>query len=196
MTPYITEILEQIDADPSLLETKYKDNYAVRTTLQYAFDKNIKMLLPEGIPPYKPDAAPLGMTPANYYQQVKKFYIFNRADLQPLRREQLFIQLLEGLHPSEAELCCLIKDQNLSTKYKNITADLVVKAGVVAEDNVFRQPVVQRKKATGGKTLVVNLSDTAGTKDGIQAPEQTKDVSPEGTPVKRGRGRPKKVKAE
>ena len=30
----------------------------------------------------------------------------------------MFIQMLEGLHPKEAELLCLVKDKNLSNMYK------------------------------------------------------------------------------
>ena len=35
-----------------------------------------------------------------------------------LKREQLFIQLLEGLHESEAEIVCLAKDGLLQTKFR------------------------------------------------------------------------------
>ena len=35
-----------------------------------------------------------------------------------MKREQLFMQLLEGLHPDEAEIICLVKDKNLKKKYK------------------------------------------------------------------------------
>ena len=38
--------------------------------------------------------------------------------LRPMKREQLFMQLLEGLHPDEAEIICLVKDKNLNKKYK------------------------------------------------------------------------------
>ena len=38
--------------------------------------------------------------------------------LRPVKREQLFMQLLEGLHPDESEIICLVKDKNLKKKYK------------------------------------------------------------------------------
>ena len=38
--------------------------------------------------------------------------------LRPVKREQLFLQLLEGLHPDEADIVCLVKDKNLTEKYK------------------------------------------------------------------------------
>ena len=44
-----------------------------------------------------------------------------------LRRETMFINILSGLHPLEAEILCLCKDKKLSTKYK-ITKELVAEA--------------------------------------------------------------------
>ena len=44
-----------------------------------------------------------------------------------LRRESMFINLLEGLHPLEAEIICLCKDKELGEKYK-ITQDVVAEA--------------------------------------------------------------------
>jgi len=38
--------------------------------------------------------------------------------LSKTRRETMFIQMLEGLHPDEADLVCLIKDKNLTSRYK------------------------------------------------------------------------------
>ena len=42
-------------------------------------------------------------------------------------RETMFIQILEGLHPQEAEILCLVKDKGLRTKYK-VTLDNVKEA--------------------------------------------------------------------
>ena len=44
--------------------------------------------------------------------------------LSSLRRESMFIQLLEGLHPEEADIICLVKDGQLNKKYK-LTRDIV-----------------------------------------------------------------------
>ena len=40
----------------------------------------------------------------------------------------MFIQMLEGLHPKEAEIICLIKDKNLKELYPKITYDIVKEA--------------------------------------------------------------------
>lgn len=64
-------------------------------------------------------------------KEFKRFYNFIKGgndSLAPLRRETMFIQILEGLHPIEAEILCLVKDKKLETKYNKITKDLVSEA--------------------------------------------------------------------
>jgi hypothetical protein len=63
-------------------------------------------------------------------RECKHFYHFIRGGnngLTSIRRETMFINLLEGLHPLEAEIVCLVKDKKLSDKYK-ITQDVVAQA--------------------------------------------------------------------
>ena len=53
--------------------------------------------------------------------EYTKLYNFIRGgndQLNGLRRETMFIQILEGLHPLDAEILCLVKDKLLQTKYK------------------------------------------------------------------------------
>jgi len=47
--------------------------------------------------------------------------------LNGLRRETMFIQILQGLHPLDAEILCLVKDKKLYDKYK-ITKEIVTEA--------------------------------------------------------------------
>ena len=54
-------------------------------------------------------------------REYKKLYNLIRGgndQLNGLRRETMFIQILEGLHPLDAEILCLVKDKLLQTKYK------------------------------------------------------------------------------
>ena len=63
-------------------------------------------------------------------RESKNFYHFIRGgnnSLSNIRRESMFINLLQGLHPLEAEIICLVKDKKLSDKY-NITKELVAEA--------------------------------------------------------------------
>ena len=131
MSKYLTEMLDEINKDPSVLP-KYKENGALRLLFDYAYDPAKKMILPEGVPPYKEDAAPIGMSPGNLMMEVKKLYIFCRADLTPLRRESIFLQLLEGLHPTEAKLILAVKDQDLTSLYKNLSHKFAYDNGLVS----------------------------------------------------------------
>jgi hypothetical protein len=63
-------------------------------------------------------------------KEYHMFYNFVKGGndgLSSLRRETMFINILQGLHPKEAELLCLVKDKKLDTKYK-ITLDNVKEA--------------------------------------------------------------------
>lgn len=63
-------------------------------------------------------------------KEYTKFYNFVKGGndgLSSLRRETMFINILEGLHPLEAEILCLCKDKKLDTKYK-LTKDIVAQA--------------------------------------------------------------------
>ena len=190
MTKYITEILDELNEDPAKI-THYKDAFAVKTVFQYAYNPELKFKLPPGAPPFKPDPAPIGMSPANFYQQVKKLYIFMREDITNVRREQLFIQLLEGLNPAEAAIVIAIKDQDLTPLYPNLTRQFAVDAGFVA-------PLVEEVKQDSkseGQSLVLNLSDTTITKESFGTPKDVVDQTTTQTPpvkVKSGRGRPRK----
>lgn len=63
-------------------------------------------------------------------KEYSKFYNFVKGGndgLSSMRRETMFINLLQGLHPLEAEIICLVKDKKLDTKYK-ITKEIVSEA--------------------------------------------------------------------
>jgi uncharacterized protein (DUF2237 family) len=63
-------------------------------------------------------------------REARNFYRFIKGgqdSLSTIRRETMFINILEGLHPLEAEILCLCKDKRLSEKY-NITKEVVAEA--------------------------------------------------------------------
>jgi len=64
---------------------------------------------------------------ASIRAEYTKFYNFlkgGNSGLSGLRRETMFINILEGLHPLEAEILVLVKDKKLTDRYK-ITKDIV-----------------------------------------------------------------------
>ena len=63
-------------------------------------------------------------------KEFKRFYNFVKGGndgLSSLRRETMFINVLQGLHPLEAEILILTKDKRLGDKYK-ITKEVVAEA--------------------------------------------------------------------
>jgi hypothetical protein len=96
-------------------------NKVMLQLLKYAFDPKIKFALPEGNPPY----SPCGVldNEAGLYQEARRLYLFiegGHPDLTQLRRETLFIQVLESIPPAEAELLLAVKDKNLPYKGINL----------------------------------------------------------------------------
>lgn len=130
MRKYVTQMFEEINADPDKLEL-YKNDAAVRIILTHAFVPEKKFILPEGEPPFKPASEPLGMTPTNLFSELRRMYVFCRADLTPFKRESLFISFLEGIHPTEAAMMIAVKDQELHKVYPKITRKLLEKHGLL-----------------------------------------------------------------
>jgi Family of unknown function (DUF6433) len=128
----VAETLEKISkmsrrADRLAELQKHKGNAAMLTVLQGAFDPRIEWLLPEGVPPFKRNDLP--DLESVLYAEIRKVYLFVKGgndNLKPLRRESLFIQLLESLAPADADLLCAIKDKKMP--YKGIDAKLVKEA--------------------------------------------------------------------
>ena len=105
---------------------KYKHD-AIEAILRGAFDPDIKWALPAGPVPYRASGAidQQGML----YSEYKRFYIFIEGscpNLRQARRELLFVQFLESLHPADAALMSHVKDKHLP--YPNITPELVDEA--------------------------------------------------------------------
>ena len=100
----------------------------VKALLIWNFDKQIRSAIPEGEVPYKKNEAPInsgGHTRLVHEWRTLYNYIRGGNDqLSQMKRENMFIQLLESLHESEAELLLLVKDKKLQTKYR-ITRALV-----------------------------------------------------------------------
>ena len=100
------------------------NSQALRSLLIWNFDESVISMVPEGDVPYTPNDAPVGTDHTRLEQESKGFYRFVKGgqdSLKSLKRESMFVQLLEGLAAEEAELLCLIKDGQLNTKYKRLS---------------------------------------------------------------------------
>lgn len=103
----------------------------LRALMRLNFDTNVEMDLPEGEPPFNKESnKPMGYELTNLTNEYKRFYIWldNTVNIPKVKKERLFIEMLEGLHPTEAEILCLAKDKKLTKRYKTIKEDLVREA--------------------------------------------------------------------
>ena len=121
----ISEVLQKVsNAKTKAEKIKLLHEYntqTLRSILIWNFDESVKSLLPEGEVPYTPNEAPAGTEQAQLDEVSKRFYYFvanGNANIPQVKRETMFIQMLEGLHSSEAELMVLTKDKKLGKKYK------------------------------------------------------------------------------
>ena len=104
---------------------KHGNNGALKEILRYTYDPKIKFLLPSGNPPYN-SVVDDSENPTYLYGLIRKLYLFvegGNPNLKPARREYLFIELLESIHPLEADLLCQIKDKKI--KCNGLTYNLV-----------------------------------------------------------------------
>jgi hypothetical protein len=128
---------------------KYQNNALVALFI-WNYDESVVSLIPQGEVPY---SAAGDMTSDNdtlsaaiekqiddkmvdalggnqrttLRNEADKFYMFIKGgndSLSSIRRETIFIQLLEGLHPKEAQILCLVKDKRLTDVY-NLPFDLI-----------------------------------------------------------------------
>ena len=132
--PFIHEILELASKQRSKAKKveilKEHETDALKTIFIWNFDETVISLIPQGEVPYKENEVPVGTDHTSLRREYKNLYHFVRGgndSLSSLRRETMFIQILEGLHPEEAKILCLTKDKALQSKYK-ITYDVVREA--------------------------------------------------------------------
>lgn len=131
----ISEILDKVSKLKSKKEKvkflQENNTDSLRMVLKSAFDPKIKWLLPEGDVPYKRNDAPEGTEHSVLAYEARKLYHFlegGNADITQGKRETMFIQMLEGLHESEADVLCAAKDKVLHQKYKGLSEPVVKEA--------------------------------------------------------------------
>ncbi|AOO10807.1 hypothetical protein RW080711_222 [Synechococcus phage S-RIM8] len=131
----ISEILRKVSnaktKEEKIALLRKHNSTALRQLLIINFDESIVSMLPEGEVPYTPNDAPVGTDHSRLEQEYRGLYRFFKGGqdkLPALKRESMFVQLLEGLSAEEAELLCLVKDGKLTEKYKRITKAVISEA--------------------------------------------------------------------
>ena len=139
--PMVHELLEAVDAERvkakklEILRTHGEDSF--KMTIIWNFDESVVSMLPDGKVPYQPvesdvqanreKGLPQRSTIRNSARQFYRFVKGGDDQLNKIKRESIFINILETLPPPEAEILVLVKDKALNTKY-NITKELVAEA--------------------------------------------------------------------
>ena len=140
----ISEILEKVSKIKSKKEKvtflKQNDSDSLRMVIKSSFDPKMVWLLPEGEVPYQKNEAPEGTEHTNLHTEARKLYHYlegGNADLTQNKRESMFVQLLEGLHETDAEVLVAAKDKILHRKFKGLS-DNVVKEAFDWDENYMK----------------------------------------------------------
>ena len=134
-TPLFSEILDKV----AKLKTKKQkveflrqhNTDALRMILKSSFDPKIVWQLPEGEVPFSPNDAPEGTEHTVLAMEARKLYNFIQGGNNALtqnKREMMFVQLLEGLHQTEAYMLVDAKDKILHKRYKGLSSAVVKEA--------------------------------------------------------------------
>ena len=119
---------EKIDA------LKANDSLPLRIILQACYDPSVVWLLPPGAPPYKPNELVDQEHVLIKNCEKLRYYVKGFHDnLSQVKRETMFVQLLENVAPKDAELLCTIKDKK---PIKGITLEHVINGlpGLIANE--------------------------------------------------------------
>lgn len=129
MKEAVFEVLERVnsiknvDARTSALQEAVTKFPRLKDILYYGLSNNVKFDLPEGQPPYKE----LDEINSHHilWTEIRRLYLFVEGvkNLTPNRRQELFISVLEVLHPRDASLVLAIKDRKWP--YDKITVKMV-----------------------------------------------------------------------
>ena len=122
--PFVNEILDYVSSQKSKIAKvealKEYRNEALVSILIWNFDETVVSMIPEGDVPFTPNDSPQGTDHTSLRREQRNLYHFVKGgndSLNNLRRESMFIQMLEGLHPSEAKIVVLAKDGRLHEDY-------------------------------------------------------------------------------
>lgn len=110
--------------------------------IQATLNPNIRFNLPEGAPPYKKND--LTGQETRLYSEVRKLYLFiegSKKNLNKVKREALFIEMLEAVDPRDAELLIAMKDKKWP--YKGLPVKLIKEAypGLLQEESTTNEQV-------------------------------------------------------
>jgi len=98
---------------------EYNTN-ALRMLLIINFDDSVVSMLPPGNVPYTPNEAPEGTEHTILEKEARLLHHFFKggSNVSQVKRESMFVQILEGLNAGEAEALILAKDKRIGKRWK------------------------------------------------------------------------------
>jgi len=151
MKKSFSSIFKFIDEQSSnvVAALRANDHHIIKQLLFYTYSPTIKFLLPEGAPPYRP--CEFFDQEGRLYVEARKLYLFiegGNPNLTKVKRESLFIQLLESIDQEDAKLLIAIKDKKLP--YKNITEKAVREAfpDLLPKEEINEQVPKKKRQAS------------------------------------------------
>lgn len=110
----ISEIIKKVDTFKTTQEKvewlRKNDSQPLRSILKYTYDSNIEFLVPNTPPPWKKNSY-VGVE-GMLYKEVRRLRIFIKGggydELNKVKRESLFISLLEDIDNADAEILCIM----------------------------------------------------------------------------------------
>ena len=145
----ISEILDKVSKAKTkqnkVALLKQYNSPALRMVIKSSFDPKIKWALPEGEVPFKRNEAPAGTEHSVLSYESRKLYHYiegGNGDLSQRKRETMFVQMLEGLHETEADVLVAAKDGVLHQMYKGLSANVVKEAFNWTDDFVVDEHAI------------------------------------------------------
>ena len=136
--PLISEILVKVnnakDKPKKIAVLKQYDSPGLRMVLKSSFDPKIQWRLPTGDVPFKKNDAPAGTEHTRLEQEARTLFHYIKGGndkLKQIKCEAMFVQLLEGLHESEAEMLIAAKDKRLHQVYKGLSKQVVQELSLI-----------------------------------------------------------------
>ena len=132
------------------------DTQSLRILLKASFDPTKEWVIPTGEVPYTKNDAPMGTEHTVLQSEARKLWHFIKGadnDTSQAQKENMFIQMCEGLHESEAELLCAAKDKRLHQVYKGLSKD-VVREAFKWDENFMQEEAPKYPQAPGSASGV------------------------------------------
>ena len=194
-----------------------RTRHIVEYYIKLNYDPSLTFLLPTGPAPYKKNVdVPEGYSLTDLKQEFRRIKIFldSSLNITQTRREQLWIQMCEGLFWKEADLMNLIKDRRMTDMFPNLTAGFIREAlpqllpaevappvpddqikpvnfgedpSKISEEELIRAAIEEDLKKQGA--VATPASTTAKTRK--KPGPKPKNAQPEAAPVERKKPGPK-----